>query len=457
MKKTQDYLREFLNIFFVRHRLILSISALCTVASCLMFLLWPSRYEATGSLLLKENKVQKSPDSIEEVRRDIPQVESSDLYSEIQLFQSTDVIEKTIYALGSGTKIFSTMAPESDLFRQTRAKISHNLSTELFPNSNVFLARLTWDDPDEAQQILKVQMDEYLRHREQIYKPKEAAEFFRRQLERFEVKLHATEDQLIEHVGKTAHLDTAEKIKNNLEISMDLERNLNQVQTQLIESKNHVVYLRKELASDKIKFFSQTDNLGILALSENLNRLVEQRAQLVTVFHPESDKVRRVDENIKMMYAYLKDEVRAILENEENKVKIFEGQIADLRNRLTTINKQNLTLYQDGILTERIQRNKKLYEDSYNTFAKRYEEANISNSSNEDHLFSVSIVSQASSNHARVFPTVKVIPVGIFMGMILGFMVGFLLEFFDHSFKRPEDVTNFTGFDYICHLPEMRI
>jgi capsular polysaccharide biosynthesis protein len=54
-----------------------------------------------------------------------------------------------------------------------------------------------------------------------------------------------------------------------------------------------------------------------------------------------------------------------------------------------------------------------------------------------------------------VFPNKKTfIPIGFIVGILLGFTIGFLREFFDHTFKRPEDVDNYLGLPTILSIPE---
>jgi uncharacterized protein involved in exopolysaccharide biosynthesis len=122
--------------------------------------------------------------------------------------------------------------------------------------------------------------------------------------------------------------------------------------------------------------------------------------------------------------------------------------------RLGDIATKNILLYSNSIQLDRINRDKELLEESYNTFSKRLEEARIDNTTEANWLFWVSIVSNARASTAPVFPNKKVvIPLGVLLGFISGCTIGFLFEFFDHTFKRPEDVSNYTDLPHIYSIP----
>lgn len=453
MKKTQDYIRELLTMFFIRKNIIVTITVLFSLGSLAVVMFWPRQYQASGALLLKENKVQKSPESIEDVRKDIPLIKESNLFSEMQVFQSEDVIEKTVDFLRDNNIMFQEYKSSSKKYIKLREEIESKLSTTLFPNSNVFQVNLIWSDPLKAKTILENFIEQYLDYRDSIYTPKKAEKFFREQLERFEDKLMEAENKLIELAKSSDSFSQQNKIENNLTLEMDLKKQINQLIPQLIKYKKKVSHLKKALSSSEIKLFSMTDNLNIIKLNESLRNFIEEKANLEAIYNPNSKKIQKVNKKIDKIYGYLEKEMKMILEDESNKVDVLQKQIDDLKQRVAAVSETNMNLFESSILAERIIRNKKLYEESYSTFHRRLEEAIVSKTANTDRLFSVSVVNRAKASLTPIFPQMNALPVGIFLGIVMGLMVAFLLEFFDHTFKRPEDVSNATGMDTICSLP----
>lgn len=111
-------------------------------------------------------------------------------------------------------------------------------------------------------------------------------------------------------------------------------------------------------------------------------------------------------------------------------------------------------LFEASAKSKMLERQIAVLEDSYTTFSQRLEESKISNTQT-NRLFSVSILARPEASDAPIFPDRnKVIFMGILAGIILGIAAGFLVEFFDHTFKSPEDVENNTGMVYIFSIPE---
>jgi uncharacterized protein involved in exopolysaccharide biosynthesis len=239
-----------------------------------------------------------------------------------------------------------------------------------------------------------------------------------------------------------------------LAVERDLKRQLNTLHAELLDKRNSIRYLEDALASQETAFFGSIENEGIIASFKELQKLIIERAELLAIYNSGTRRVRAIDEQIKNITKYLRAEVRGLINDYRSKCKSIESQIADMEARLGDIATKNILLYSNSIQLDRINRDKELLEESYNTFSKRLEEARIDNTTEANWLFWVSIVSNARASTAPVFPNKKVvIPLGVLLGFISGCTIGFLFEFFDHTFKRPEDVSNYTDLPHIYSIP----
>jgi len=110
------------------------------------------------------------------------------------------------------------------------------------------------------------------------------------------------------------------------------------------------------------------------------------------------------------------------------------------------LQQRNQELYQGSVVNNRLSREITLLEETYLTFARRLEEARIASRTESDRLFQVSVLTQPQAGLEAVFPQKRrIIPLGLVVGFLLGCTVAFLMEFFDHTFKRPEDVETFAS------------
>jgi uncharacterized protein involved in exopolysaccharide biosynthesis len=454
MKKTEDYIREFITILFMRKKTILLITMLFAIGAILLVFFWPATYTAKGSILVKSNRVLKSPESLEKVHLNIRKISEYDVYSEMQLLKSTNVIERTIQHLHEKKLIFSDEENITSKQKAIIAKIMSNLRIELAPKSYVLDVFLNWGDPEKAEIVLDTLMSEYISYRKDIYNPSEAEVFFEQQLSRFSNQIKEAEIRLIKLSQKSDSLSPIRSIDNNLAVERDLKRELNALHAELLDKRNRIRYLEDALASQETAFLGSIENEGIVASVRELQKLIVERAELLAVYHSGARRVRAIDEQIKNITKYLRAEVRGLIKDHRSKFKSIESQIADMEARLGNIASQNILLYRSSIELDRINRDKELLEESYNTFAKRLEEARIDNTTEANRLFGVSIVSKARASSAPVFPNKKVvIPLGVLLGFISGCTIGFLFEFFDHTFKRPEDVSSYTDLPHIYSIP----
>ena len=257
--------------------------------------------------------------------------------------------------------------------------------------------------------------------------------------------------KLAEHSNST---QPGQEIQNNLLLVKAMETTLNETLNKWIENKNYINYLETALSSPGIHFFSFIDKPEIGSFAEKLQDLIIEKESLLKIYQPGSRKIRVMERHINDMYHDIKAEVKQYIDDEKAKLKAMEKTIHSLEGRLREVSSKNIGLYKNLVKRKRIKREIDMLEDSYITFAKRWEEARIESTTDSNRLFAVSILSKAQADKDPVFPNKNtLIPIGILLGLLFGFTVGFLMEFFDHTFKRPEDAMTYADLPHICSIP----
>lgn len=454
MIKTQDYIRDFITMFFVRISLIIGITLIFAIAAILIAFFWPPTYSAKGSILLKSTRALKIPESLERIDLDVPVIRENDLNSEMQIIAANNVIENTIKSLQDRNLVFHKKGSTPEKIKKLVWKVQKNLTTELTPRSNIFDVVLKWKDRREAEIILETLMNEYLNYRAGIYSPVEAQAFFKKQLEIFSKNLIEMENNLIRLAEHSNSAQPSREIEHNLLLEKNLATSLNEVRNRWVESKNYISYLESALSSPDIHFFNFIDNIEIGRFSDKLQYLLIERESLLKIYQPDSKKVRMMERQINDMYKTFKSEVKGYVDDQKAKLYAMEKTMDSLEERLTKFSSKNIKLYKNMVETRRINREIRMLEDSYITFAKRWEQARIESTTDSNRLFAVSILGNAQAAQAPVFPNKRtIIPIGILLGLLLGFAIGFLMEFFDHTFKRPEDAMTYADLPHICSIP----
>lgn len=454
MKKSNDYLRNFVTIFFVQKTVIVAVALTIIAGAFLFALLYPPIYAATCSVILKGSVSLKNPESIEQVPTDISQMRENDIYSEIEIIKSNVVAENTVDALIEKGGVLDEISTD----QQRRAAVSRMMANVLpstNPRTDTINIQTTWDDPEKAKIILETLVNKYFDYRSEIFKPREAEAFFADQLKKFSSELENKERELFELTRTSNTPDSQLKIRNNMLNVNDLEKQLLDLKQQYFDQKYRVALMEKDLKSNDTTYFSYLGDPQINDMSSMVIEIVRQRNLAARTFHPKSKKIQNYNKQIAAAFESFKSEVgkyiaseKVKLENTTKKIEFLESRIRDIRN-------ENMNLYEATTQGKMLARQIAVLEDSYTTFTKRLEEAKISNNYKTNNLFTVSLLTRPEAKRAPVFPNkTKVIFFGLLGGIICGIAAGFTMEFFNHTFKTPEDVENNTDMIYVFSIPE---
>lgn len=450
-EKKENYLREAVFIFFAQKKVILRTTATLFLISVLIAFFWPPTYSATGSILVRGKKMEKSAEALEkEDARTMP-VTMADLASEAEVLTSPAMIDRTINFLKSnglyqGTPKAASRDAEIHLIKE------FGIKTVISPTSNVIEISYFDKNKDYAIIFLQTLMDQYTEHRMELYSPEKTETFFTGQAGKFQDELTEKERELIDMVAKSRTADPVKQIEMDLDIRSDLEKALDKLRAEAVDKKLFVDQLEKDLHARDKSFFSYIENEIINTMSSNLQDLLIERGRILRVYTKESEKIQHIDQQIKDGYAALQTEVRSYTDNERKKLEIVTTKIQMLEERINNIIAADVDLKKNAIEQQSLNREINLRQSSYETFAKRREEAKTATDKNVPSF--VSVVNRAFPSNGPVFPKKRlVIPLGILAGFLTGFSLGFMRHYFDHTFKKPTDVEIFGELDVIFSIP----
>ena len=444
--KTEDYVREVITIFFIQKRIIMTTFLLFVAVTMAMAFFWPPTYAVEGSILVKGKKLEKSPEALEDAELKMVELSKKDISSEMEIISSHDVIGRTIDALRGTGEAFTEQPATDKVKKQIISSLQGSLETRILSDSNIIKVQLAGKDPVLSLTILNELMNQYMQYRSQVFNPGLTVTFYEDQAQKFNSGLEGMEQKSIRMARTYRSPDPAKEIDNNLLLKKQLEQQLDDVRNRWIEKEMYVDHLERTLESDEVQFFSFIGNPSITLLGEKLQTLIIERGNILRVYHADSEKVGAIDEQIGDTYARLKFEVSAFAETQLNEAEILGDQISTLENRLRELSSRNIELHTYLVEKQRVQREMELLRHSYDTFSKRVEEARINTGAAAGRLFSISILSEPFFSGEPVFPRKGTfIPVGLFVGFLTACSLGFLVEYFDHTFKRPEDSAKFVG------------
>lgn len=459
MVKTEDYVRDLTTIFFAQKRIVLLTTLLFTVLALLVAFLWPPIYASEGTIFVKSKKREKSPEALE-----ISQGQSSlmtavtkeDLASELNIITSYDVLENTLKQLAAGQQLHDPLdLADTMALQRAVGALKDSLEINLVPSSNIIEVRYLHRDPQYALAVLRQLFDEYLRYRFDIYNPTETESFYKNQTVKFNEVILAQEKQLLllNQAAGTPRPDL--EIENNIGIKKTLEQQLVDLRSQQIEKQQQVRRLETALTAKNPQLFSALGVSAIATLAEKVQGVMLERAGLLSLYRADSQKIRNIDRQLETSFAALQKEVEGYVKDQHSAVEILDQQIVMLEERIQGLVERNLALSGHQIEMQRLNRELDLGRQSHDIFMKRWEEARINSSPEANSLFAINVLSRPTVSAAPVFPKRgTLIPIGILAGYITGCCFAFVREFFDHTFKTPEDVSRYAALPTIFSIPE---
>lgn len=454
MIRTEDHLREIITIFFAQKKIIICTTAFFVLFASLVGLFWPPSYEATAEVLVKGKKVDKSPEALEDTQIRMFELSKEDLSSEMEILRSHDVLRKTIQSMAQDGLVYS----EKDLSPQTLplriVSLRNRLSTDIVPDSNIIEVNLSGKDALMTEKTLEHLISAYETSRGRIYNPGAAEDFFAKQVERFSNQLAEKESKLMGLVSRTGAPNPNVEIDHNLVRKRELEQQLGTLENRIVEREKLIEHMLETLNSDEPNFFSFVNNPSINTLSEKLQQLIIERGNMLRIYTEAHPETIAITEQIDDVYNRLRGELRDFVENERNMLDSDLERISIINQRLHEISSRNVELHTQLIEQQRIEREIELFKHSYATFAKRLEESRIGGSAEAGSLFMVSVLSTPHTTGIPTFPNVRVLlPIALLAGFITGLSLGFIREFFDHTFKIPEDSEKYAGLETIFTIP----
>jgi uncharacterized protein involved in exopolysaccharide biosynthesis len=448
--------RELAYVIFGQKWKILALTLICTLAAVYVSMFWPSTYGSYGTLLVKSRKAEVNIEAFQASDSRAEPVRKEDLYSEISILTSNEVLKRAIDrlqqedALGLAAVQEAWGTTESKQLRRLRSAFSANV----VPTSNVINLELQGPSPEFTERALAEILDQYIRFRLEVFSPERAVSFLGGQLSYFRDELTTKKGELLAELENAGVTLPEQQMDYNLQIQRDLMTRRQDIETQAVQLRALIDRLSQELLKSNVQFFSFVENTTIQDMSKTLQTLMAEHNAKAHVFLAGRKEVAQSNDHIARAYATLKQEVRTYMLDKQSELNAMQRSIRQLDSRIAELESKNLQIRRGKLKVEDIERDLALLRDSYETFFVRNEEALTASNPELAFLNSyVSILTPATAHDKKLFPQPRtLIPLGVITGLILGLSLGFLYEYFDQTFKRPMEIEDVLGLPVIFSL-----
>ncbi len=482
IKEKGGSLRDVVYVLFRRKWFIIGVFLATVVPTTIYTLLIPDLYEAKSSILVKPGRenIYVSPVGAPEGAHPpiIVQRVSEVINSEIEILKSKVLIRRVIEQIGFAA-LFPNDLPETSrvahaedeksipLEVAVKRTLAH-LSVKRVRGTDIIEVAFRSLDLDIPANFVNTLVDSYLDRHLEVHRNIKSYDFFKAQSRQLEQELESAARKLADFKKKYGIVSFEQLMGITLSKFTEANSAKNRNETEIKTTQKKIDKLKEDLSRiSEHKYTGQSESTDAPVVSElksTLASLELQRTNLVQKYKPDNYKIANIDDRIA--------KVKELLASEEEK---FHGSVSTgLSGVYSTLESQLLTeevsleaLHTRGLEIEKhlieygqemsrlgrlepelraLERAVGIKEQNYRLYLTKFEESRVSDAMDAVKMVSVTVLESAETPLGPI-PHGK--GLNIFLSLciagVAGLGLAFLMEYFDHTFKVPEDIKDNLG------------
>lgn len=460
----ENSLHDLITVFWKHKSRMALIFSVIVVAVTIITILQTPVYKIVSSVMIKYGreyiyhpvgKVDK-----EAVRPSLAFNSEEIINTEIEIFRSSELIEKVINELGLKNLYPGLVSDDKkeNKIRKAIDRFRKDLSVEHIKGSNVIAVSFEHKDPAAAVEAVKLLTELFKEKHLAIFKNPQG-EFLRRQVEEYRRKLQDCQDELktFKQENQIYSLDEQRRF---------LVQQLVDLNTLLIKGKTHTVALQDKMVSLQEELENVPENVSLFVQSTQEKNINDARRKLLEFklkeneirdkYTEDSRLLREVSKKIELVREFLADadensekNVRTgknVIYQELAKEQIdaevaFNSQLAKniaINNELELLKNRLQELSEKEIKLKRLQVQVDITEESYKNFMVKLEENMVDNAMDNRKMANVVVIEKPIMPIKPVKPRKKL---NILVGIILGAAVSLAYALFAEYVLGNETLT----------------
>jgi uncharacterized protein involved in exopolysaccharide biosynthesis len=468
--------RDVLAIGF-RQRWTVAFSFLVIFLGVLAFvLLRPLRYESGMKILVKRERADPvvTPGQTAQGQLWLG-VTEEELNSEVELLKSRDLLAKVVVATGLDQR-----APEGEVTAEQRiAQAADTLANQLailpLRKSNIIQIRYASPDPTLSMSVLSSLADHYLEKHLAVHRPSGAFAFFEQEAERYRTQLTRLRARVEQDRLEEGIVSADEEKGANFRRIWDLESTHEATQVQIAETSERIRAL--EMQTQSIPPRTTTEiRTGSARVIEQLQATVVplelKRMELLRVFKPTYPAVVEIDSQIDKLRAAIEaakasplveeatnrdvtyDHLRAELAKSQSDLPALQARASAIAHYLSANRTRARRLEQLGDTEQTLLSEAKQAEENYLVYARKREEARISDALDVQRIVNVAIAEEATlpaaaSGSRRAL----LLLLGTGLAAMASVALAFIKDYLDPSYRTPSEVQAGLGLPVLASMP----
>ena len=473
-QKKRSSLRELAYVFFRRKWVIIGVFLATVIPVTVYTFRIPPSYVARSRLLIKPGRENIYVSPVGHPAGTHPptivQRVAQIITSEIEILKSRVLVRRAVEQIGIPS-LFPRMLPEgsvvADAKASARVEVAVNralasLSARRMRDADIIEVAFKSDDPDVSANFLTVLIDRYLERHLEVHQSGQSYDFFRAQSAQLEQKLQSSARSLADFKKKynlvsfderkasilSQYMKIDASIKNNDAASKVTQKKLEELKENLKKVSEHRYQSQAE----------NTDSPVISSLKLKLGELELKRLDLENKYKADH-RVAEIDEAMAKVKKMLTEEEErfhgSVTTAASSSYRKMEDSIMELEVDLKALQTKRVELERQLIEYSRelerlgrlepeleaLNRDVWVDEQNYRLYITKFEESRVSDAMDAARMVSVSVIEPPEAPLGPV-PVKRALNILVSMCIagVAGLGLAFLIEYFDHTFKIPEDI-----------------
>jgi uncharacterized protein involved in exopolysaccharide biosynthesis len=356
------------------------------------------------------------------------------------------------------------------------ALLRENLVVEPLKKTTLIRVVYRSPDPELSATVLQQLATLYLAKHLEVHRPKGAHTFFAQQTDRFEGELEAARGRLTEFVQDENVVSATVEQTAALERLGALQAAHAAVTADIADAGRRLATLEAEAKSTPARQVTQISNVGNVETLRNLNQQILTlditRNEMLQKFTPTYPPVMRIDEQLTQLRAALAEVERTPLRDEttdQNPTSNWlqtelarvrseraglVGKSAEIQRSIAEHTALARRLEGQSLRQDELKRQVKSAEDTFDLYARKQEEARVSDALDTTRIANVAVAEPASTPQAPIARRRPLIALlALFAAVIAGIGGGYVMHLMTPRFHTPDDVVGILGVPVLGSVP----
>jgi uncharacterized protein involved in exopolysaccharide biosynthesis len=354
--------------------------------------------------------------------------------------------------------------------------IARNLDASVIKRSNIIEVDFHSHDRRWSKDFLDRLMSKYLEFHAHLSHDPQAQQFFEGQTKLLKDRLEASDDKLRDFQLKTGIGNLDQQKSMLITRISELQNEAAKTGAQVSGSQQQIATLRSELNAtpERIQKESRSvQNMALQQLKPEVMQLRAERAELLTRYQPNSERIKQIDAKLHSEEAILDREnhlevneqtsdVNPVWTTIQTDLKQAGGNVAsqkavheELAKAIDAANQELASLVTNGVELQRLQRQVTADQDAYVSYVRKTEEARASEALNSNKILNVSVAQPPIEPIQPAFPSVQFnLALGLFLALAFALATAYWAEERDPRIYSAAAVNGIAGLPIVAVVSE---